>query len=166
MATQVPRQAIYFTKTFLAASARHGFSGGLKKAAAGANPVLMGIEAASAVLRAVDSYLQLCQARAHRDGLSALIPEEQRRLKLERKQLEEDINLARREMAQIALVRQAMGRMTLGCVALTRHCMDELTIIRNSDLPDIQAFEDTLERLMEADRALRRSLEYFNNSVS
>ncbi|MOA00327.1 hypothetical protein D3C78_1196850 [compost metagenome] len=166
MATQVPRHAFYFTKTFVFAASRHGIAGGLKRATAGANPLLMSIEAASAVLGAVDSYLKLRQARAHRDGLKVLIPKEEKRLELEREALAQDIDLARREMQQAAAVRKTVGRMMLTCVQLTRHCLDELTLIRSSDLPDLQAFEGTLERLMEADQSLRRSLEYFNSSIA
>lgn len=166
MGNQLPRHAFYFTKTFISAASRHGIAGGLKKAAAGANPVLMSIEAASAVLGAIDSYLSLRQARVHRDGLKALIPKEEKRLELERKALAQDIELARREMTQAAAVRQVVGRMTLRCAQLTRHCLDELALLRNDELPDAQSFDMALERLMEADQGLRRSVEYFNTSVA
>lgn len=166
MSTQIPRHAFYFTKTFISAASRHGISEGLKKASAGANPVLMSIEAASAVLGVIDSYLKLRQARVHRDGLKALIPKEEKRLELEREALAQDINLARKEMAQAATVRQVVGRMTLRCVQLTRHCLDELSLIRSSDLPDARSFDSAFERLMEADQGLRRSVEYFNTSVN
>ncbi|MDF3932197.1 hypothetical protein [Pseudomonas citronellolis] len=166
MAPQIPRHAFYFTKTFISTASRHGVANGLKKAAAGANPLLMSIEAASAVLGAVDSYLKLRQARAHRDGLKTLIPKEEKRLELEREALAQDIDLARREMQHTAIARQAVGRMMLSCVQLTRHCLDELALIRSSELPDLQAFEETLERLMEADQGLRRSMEYFNSSTA
>lgn len=166
MSPQIPRHAFYFTKTFISAASRHGIKEGLKKASAGANPVLMSIEAASAVLGAIDSYLKLRQARAHRDGLKALIPQEEKRLELERAALAQDIDLARKEMEQAAKVRQVVGRMTLQCVQLTRHCLDELSLIRSSDLPDARSFDSAFERLMEADQGLRRSVEYFNTSVN
>lgn len=71
MGTQLPRHAFYFTKTFISAASRHGIAGGLKKATAGANPVLMSIEAASAVLGAIDSYLTLRQPIHRMDHMTA-----------------------------------------------------------------------------------------------
>lgn len=166
MTTRLPRQALLFTRTFAQEAARYGLRKGAARASAAANPALLVIEAAGAVLGAVDAYLQLRTARERRDGLARLIPLEEERLGLERDRLRETVEVARRELAQHRQVRQRIGELAVQCARVYGGCWDELQAIRRADLPDIEAFDTTLERLEQAQAGLRRGLALFNSTVS
>ncbi len=162
MTNRMSPHAWVFTASFLREAKRHGLRVGSARAASRVSPALLVIEAAASMARAVDSYLQLCTARAHRDGLERLIPLEERRLERERQQLAETLDLARRELETQRAVRQRIGELVLICAQAYRACLDELQAIRAADLPDLEAFDRSLEQLEEAQADLRRAFEQFN----
>ena len=141
MANHVPRHALTLMASSAKLAAKHGLKKGLSKAAAKANPALMVIEAAVSVAEAVNSYLQLRKAREHRDGLQRLIPHEEERLRLERQQLAEQLDLAKEEIAQKKDIQRRLGELVLACGRACRTTWTELHAIRNSDLPDLEAFD-------------------------
>ena len=143
---------------------RHGLKRGVTKAAAKANPILMVLEAASSVLEAVDSCLQFCKAREHRDGLRGIIPEEQEKLRLEREKLSEELDLAKTELNASDEIRKRLGRLTLSCASAYGAVWDELHAIRTAELPDIDGFERRLDNLDESWRQFKAALEYYNDS--
>lgn len=87
MTIRVPRQALSLMTNTAVMASKYGLRKGMAKAAAKANPALLLLEAAVSVADAVNSYVKLKEARAHRDGLERLIPHEKKRLELERKKL-------------------------------------------------------------------------------
>jgi hypothetical protein len=146
-------------------AAKHGLKKGLSKAAAKANPALMVIEAAHSVAEAVNSYLQLRNAREHRDGLQRVIPHEAERLRLERQQLAEQLDLATKEIAQKKDIQQRLGGLVLVCGIAFRTTWTELHAIRTSDLPDLEVFDSQLLSLEGAWSDLKHALQNYNETT-
>ena len=150
MATRVPRHALIFMASSARLAAKHGLKKGLRRAAAKANPTLLAIEAAVSVVDAVSSYLNLRAAREHRDGLQKLIPYEEERLRLERQQLREQLDLAKEAIEQREDIQRRIGELALACSRVCRTTWDELEAIRSSELPDLEAFDSQLQSLENA----------------
>lgn len=164
MAARIPRHALSLLGRTARLAAKHGFKGGLTRAASKANPALLVIEAVVSVAEAVDSYLVLARAREHENGLRRLIPHEEERLRLERKQLSEELTLAREEVAQKQDMQRRLGALVLLCGRALTLAWAEIHAIRSSDLPDLEAFAEELEMLDSAWSNVRRALANYNNS--
>ena len=143
---------------------KHGLNKGLTKAVSEINPALLVIEAVVSVAGAVDSYLKLSQAEVHRDGLRRLIPHEEERLISERKQLSEQLELAKEEIALKRDIQGRLGELALVCANTCKLAWAELHAIRSSDLPDLEAFDQQFEKLDSAWSDLRHALENYNES--
>ncbi len=148
MATRVPRHALVFMASSAKLAAKHGLKKGLTRVPA--NPTLLAIEAVVSVADAVSSYLNLRAAREHRDGLQKVIPYEEERLRLERKQLREQLNLAKEAIKQRKDIQRRIGELALACSRVCRTTWDELEAIRSSELPDLEAFDSQLQSLENA----------------
>lgn len=164
MTTRVPKQALTLLANTAALASKYGFKKGMGKAAAKANPALLLLEAAVSVADAVNSYLKLREAKAHRDGLIQFIPQEERRLELEREQLSEQIDLARKELAQRSQLQERLGKLVLTCHSAYRTAWYELHEIRSSDLPDIEAFDEQLIELEDVWAELKHALQNYNET--
>lgn len=164
METHVPKHALTFMASSARLAAKHGLKKGLTKAAAKANPALLAIDAVISVAGAVDSYLKLRVSREHRDGLRKFIPLEEERLKLERQQLGEQLNLAKEEIKQKKDIQKRIGELVLICSQVYRATWNELHAIRSSELPDLEAFASQLQSLEDAWNDLRYALENYNET--
>jgi hypothetical protein len=164
MANHVPRHALTLMANSANLAAKHGLKKGLSKAASKTNPALLVIEAAVSVAEAVNSYLQLRKAREHRDGLQRLIPHEEERLRLERQHLEEQLDLAKKEIAQNKDIQRRLGELVLACGRACRTTWTELHAIRASDLPDLENFDTQLRTLEGAWSDLQHALQNFNET--
>lgn len=158
---RIPRHAISFLSAAARLAAKHGLKKGLAKAAAGANPLLLALEAAVSVLEALDSFIKLEQARAERDGLRELTGREAQALQLEREKLAEEIRLAEAEMANHKDIQKRLGSLMLACSCALSHVWNELQTIRSADLPDIVAFEHRLDQLFITWQQLQRAQSYY-----
>ena len=163
MANYPPRHALTLMANSAKLAAKHGLKKGLSKAAAKANPTLMIIEAAEAVIKAANSYLQLRKAKEHRDGLRRLIPHEEERLRIERQQLAEQLDLAKTEITQKKDIQRRLGELVLACGKTCRTIWTELHAIRNSDLPDLEEFDAHLCTLENAWSDLQHALQNYND---
>ena len=143
---------------------KHGLKKGLTKAAVKANPALLVIEAAVSVTEAVNSYLKLRAAWEHREGLRGLIPHKEERLRLERQQLSEQLDLAKEEIEQKKEIQRRLGGLVLACGRACGTTWNELHAIRSSDLPDLDAFDKQLRMLESAWSDLRHALENYNET--
>ncbi len=164
MATHVPRHALTFMASSARLAAKHGLKTGLTRAAAKANPALLAIEAAVSVADAVSSYLNLRAAREHRDGLQKFIPYEEKRLRLERQQLGEQLDLAKEAIKQRKDIQKRLGELVLACSCVYRTTLDELEAIRSSELPDLEAFDRQLQSLEGAWTDFRHGLKNYNET--
>ncbi|MBC7190768.1 hypothetical protein [Marinobacter sp.] len=164
MATRVPKQALSLLANTVVMASKYGLKQGIGKAAAKANPALMLLEAAVSVADAVNSYLKLKEAKARRNGLSQLIPHEEKRLDLERKQLAEQIELAKKDLAQTSRLQERLGKLVLACSSAYRTAWDELHALRSSDLPDIEAFDAQLIELEDVWGELQHALQIYNET--
>nr|WP_289073654.1 hypothetical protein [uncultured Halomonas sp.] len=164
MATRVPKQALSLLANTAVLASKFGLKKGVAKAAAKANPALLLLEAAVSVADAVDSYIKLKDAKAHRDGLSQLIPHEKRRLELERKKLAEQIALTKEELAHKTNIQEQLGRLVLSCSSAYRTAWDELHAIRSSDLPDIEVFDAQFLEIEDAWSGLQYALQNYNET--
>ncbi|SAK99986.1 hypothetical protein AWB78_05865 [Caballeronia calidae] len=160
-----PRHALTFMATAGRMATRYGLKKGLSRAAAKANPVLMVIEAAASVAEAVQSYLTLREAQAHRDGLRELIPHEAERLRLEREALKTQIDNARAELDSRIEVQKRIGELVLTCSAAVSTAWSELNAIRSADLPDIEAFDRKLDELDAANQQFRHAIAIYQDDV-
>lgn len=165
MANHVPRHALTLMASSAKLAAKHGLKRGLSKAAAKANPALMVIEAAGSVAEAVNSYLQLRKAREHQEGLQRIIPYEEERLRLERQQFAEQLDLAKEEIAQKGDIQRRLGELVLACGRACSTTWNELHAIRASDLPDLEAFDHQLRTLENAWSDLQHALQNFNDTT-
>ena len=164
MSVRVPPEAIRFMATTGRLAMKSGLKAGLRKAAAKENPVVMLLEAASSVAAAISSYLELRDARTRRDGLIQLIPHEAERLRVERQTLEHNLELARAEMNQRQRLQERIGALVLTCSVAYRTTWEELSVIRASELPDVEAYERHVEELDAAWQQLRHALANFGDS--
>ena len=166
MAPPVPRHALTLLANSAKLATRHGFTKGLGKAASKANPALLVIEAAVSVADAVNSYLKLREAKAHRTGLRELIPHEEDRLRLERHKLIEQLGLAKEEIAQKKDLQRRLGELALACGKAWRTVWTELHAIRTSDLPDLEAFDRQQQVLEDTWADLRHALGNYNETTA
>jgi hypothetical protein len=164
MSARIPRHALTFMGNSARLAVKHGLKKGLTRAASKANPALLVIEAVVSVAEAVDSFLKLSRAKEHRDGLLRIIPHEEERLRLERCQLSEQLELAKEDIAQKMDTQRMLGKLVLVCANTCRLAWVELHAIRSSDLPDIEAFDRQLEMLDSAWSDLRHALGNYNES--
>lgn len=164
MAARIPRHALTFMGSSARLAVKHGLKKGLTRAASKANPALLVIEAVVSVAEAVDSYLNLSRAREHRDGLRRFIPHEEERLRLEREQLAEQLDLAKEEIALKKDMQRRLGELVLVCASTCKLAWAELHAIRSSDLPDLEAFDRQLDMLDSAWSDLRHALGNYNES--
>lgn len=144
---------------------KYGLKEGVGRAAAKMNPVLMVIEAAASVAEAVNSYLKLREAQAHRDGLQQLIPHDAEKLRLERAALNEELALAKAEIDQQMQVQQRIGALALACSSALSTAWSELEAIRSSELPDIEAFDRNLDEVDTAWQQFRHALSLYREYV-
>lgn len=161
---RIPRHAISFLSAAARLAAKHGLKKGLAKAAAGANPLLLALEAAGSVLEAVDLFIKLKQARTERDGLSEVTRQEAQALQVEREKLAEQIRLAEAELANHRNVQKRLGSLMLTCSCSLSHVWNELRAIRSADLPDIVAFDHRLDQLFITWQQLQRAQSYYYES--
>ena len=160
----VPRQAISFLGTAARLAAKHGLKKGFAKAAAGANPALLALEAADSVLAAIDSLIKLRQAHADRDGLRDLMHREAETLRLERAKLAEEIELGQANLAHHRRIQKRLGSLMLACSDALSRIWNELQAIRSADLPDIVTFENQLDQLFIAWQQLQRAQSLYYES--
>ena len=146
-------------------ASKFGLKRGIAKAAAKSNPTLLLLEAAVSVSDAVNSYIKLKEARAHRDGLSQLIPHEKDRLELEREKLTEQIGLAKKDLVDKSLIQERMGRLVLACSTAYGTAWNELHAIRSADLPDIEAFDVQQINLEDVWSELQHALQNYNETT-
>lgn len=165
MTARIPHQALSFGVQAAKLAARHGLKSGVAKAASRANPVLMALGAAEAVLDAANSWLKLKAARVERDGLKALIPKEDATLKAERQILKEEITLAREDLRQEHEVRERIGKITLLCAQICSELTREMLEVRNSELPDIARFDQLSNQKDLAWAKMQDALDYYNRSI-
>ena len=164
MSIRIPRQALLLLKNTVVMASKYGLKKGMAKAAVKANPALLLLEAAVSVAEAVNSYINLKEARLHRDGMTRFIQHEGKRLELERQKLADQIALAKQELSNNRKVQQRMGELVLACSAAYRLVWDELHAIRSSDLPDLDAFDTQLIELEDVWRELQIALQYYTET--
>lgn len=164
MTVHISRHALTFMGNSAQLALKHGLKGGVKQAASKTNPALLVIDAAVSVAEAVDSYLKLSRAKEHRDGLRKVIPLEEQRLEIERKQLSEQLKLTKEEINQKKDIQRRLGELVLLCANTCRLAWAELHAIRSSDLPDLDDFDRQLTMLDDAWSDLRHALENYNQS--
>jgi hypothetical protein len=165
MATHIPKQALSLLANTAVLASKHGLKQGMAKAAVKANPALLVLEAAVSVAGAVNSYLVLKEARVHRDGLSELLPHEEKKLEAERELLAKNIELAKRDIAQKEKVQERLGNLVLACSSVYRTVWNELHAIRSSDLPDIEDFDAQLIELENVWSELKHALYNYNEAA-
>jgi hypothetical protein len=163
---RVPRHALTFLASSAKLAARHGLKKGMVKAASKANPALMVLEAAVSVAEAVNSYLKLRQAREYRDGLRRILPHEEERLRLERKKLAEELDLAKSAIDQRRDIQRRLGELTLACATACQTIWAELHAIRSADLPDLDAFDQKLGELEASWNQLRHALANYHDTTA
>jgi hypothetical protein len=163
---RVPRHALTFLASSAKLAARHGLKKGVGKAAAKANPALMVLEAAVSVADAVNSYMKLRQVREHRDGLRRILPLEEERLQTERKQLAQELELAKSEIDQRGDIQRRLGELTLACASACQTIWDDLHAIRSADLPDLGAFDRKIDELEASWNQLQRALTNYNDTTA
>lgn len=167
MVTRVPRHALMFMASSAELAAHYGLKSGVAKASAKANPALMVLEAVGSVAEAFNSYLKLRQADEHRDGLSRYLPLEEERLRNYRKQLNEELDQAKKEIDQQKDIQRRLGELTLTCAYAYNVMLQELHAIRSADLPDIEAFEMKIDELEASWNQLMRALaNYYDTATS
>lgn len=164
MTIQPPQHALTFMVSTTTLAMKHGLKRGIAKAAAKASPPLLVIEAATSVAGAVNSYLKLRQAREHRDGLRRILPYEEERLRLEREKLCKELEEAKTAIDQRREIQKRLGALTLACASAYRMTWDELQKIRTAELPDIEAFDSTLEKLEDEWRQFQHALANYSDS--
>lgn len=165
MAQHIPKHALTFMASAARLATQHGLKAGVTKAAGKVNPTLMVIEAAVSVLEAINSYLKLRKARAHRDGLRQVLNHEEERLRLERDKLSDQLDLAKSEIDQRQRIQRRLGELVFACAQACRSIWSELYAIRSADIPDIEAFETEVAKLEDAWGQLQRALSYYNQTA-
>lgn len=165
MATQIPKQALSLLANTAVLASKHGLKQGMAKAAAKVNPALLVLEAAVSVAGAVNSYLELKEARVRRDGLAELLPYEEQKLKAERDRLQSNIDMAKRDIAQKVKVQERLGSLVLACSSAYRTAWDEIHAIRSSDLPNIEDFDAQLIELESVWSQLKHALYNYNEAT-
>ena len=164
MTIQPPQHALTFMASTTTLAVKHGLKRGMAKAAAKASPPLLVLEAVGSVAGAVNSYLKLRQAREYRDGLRQILPYEEERLRLEREKLCEELEEAKTKIDQRQEIQKRLGALTLACASVYRTAWDELHALRTAELPDIEAFDSTLEKLEDEWRQFQHALANYSNS--
>jgi hypothetical protein len=163
LSQRIPHHALTFGAHAVKLASRHGLKMGIAKAAARINPVLMVIEAGVSVLGAIDSWLTLKAARAHRDGLRSTIGKEEAKLELDRRK--EELMLARANLDQELALRQRIGKINLLCAQACQEIFREMRVIRQSEIPDIDQFERLNDELEAAVTRMRGALDYYNRTT-
>jgi len=165
MTTPTPKHALRFMAGIAQEAQKLGLRKGIGAAAAKANPIIVMLEAASAVTGVVDSILQYRTAAAHRDGLRDLLPVEAGRLEAERAQLKLQIERAQADMAQRQQVRDRLAQLIKACVGAVRVTWDELARLRDDDLPDLDRIDAMTAELDDAWRQFQTALEYHHQTT-
>ena len=164
MTIRPPQYALTFMASTTKLAVKHGLKRGIAKAAAKANPPLLVLEAVGSVAEAVNSYLKLRQAREHRDGLRQILPHEEERLRLEREKLCKELEIAKTAIEQRQKIQERLGALTLICASVYRRTWDELHALRTAELPDIEAFDSTLEKLEDEWHQFQHALANYSDS--
>lgn len=164
MAVQPPKYALTFMASTTKLAVQHGLKRGIYKATARTNPALLVLEAVGSVTKAVNSYLELRQAREYREGLRQILPYEEERLQLEREELCKELEMAKTAIDQRREIQERLGTLTRVCASACSTIWEELHAIRTAELPDIEAFEHRLEDLEGAWHELRHALANYSDS--
>lgn len=164
MTAPAPKHALRFMAGIAQEAQKLGLRKGLGAAAAKSNPVVMVLEAASAIVGVVDSFLQYRTAAAHRDGLRDMIPSEAGRLAAERAQLALQIERVRADMDQREQVRDRLVQLVKACVGAVRMAWDELSRLRDDDLPDLNRIDAMTADLDDAWRQFQTALEHHHQT--
>lgn len=167
-----PRHSIRFIGHAARLAVKHGLRRGVRKAATGANPALLALEAADAVLGALGSYADLKRSEATRDGLrreatairqqtSALCDELDTihdRLQAERETLKERLDQAEERADHDDEVRRAVGRVIAACQTAVAEALHAINDAYDEDLPDLDAIDSLQRELQSAQRQFRSAL--------
>ncbi|KPN91534.1 hypothetical protein [Pseudomonas nunensis] len=152
------KQTLIFMTHTARYAGQYGFKSAVAKAGARVNPALMVLEAAGAVLEAVNSYINLKNAEAHRDGLKKTLSSESNRLAIQRQELALILESAKRDIERQADINRRISELVIACAISCKGAFEELLHIRQSDLPDLDAFDRVYEQLEEAHDHLRQAL--------
>lgn len=167
-----PRHSIRFVGQAARLAAKHGLRKGVGKAVAGANPALLALEAADAVLGALGSYADLKRSEATRDGLrgeAAAIRQQTAalrkeldtihdRLQAERDTLKETLRQAEERADHDDEVRRAVGRVIAACQTAVAEALHAINDAYDEDLPDLDAIDRLQRELQSAQRQLQSAL--------
>lgn len=164
MNNTIPRHALTFMYDSAKLARQYGLKKGVAKASSKVNPALLVIEAAVSVFEAVNSFINLRNAKEQRDGLKKLIPHEKKRLQIERELLAEQLNLAKEELEQKRDLQKRLGELVFSCGQACRTALTELHAMRSSDLPDIDDFDSQLEKLESVWMDLQGALQIYNET--
>ena len=163
--SRAPRHALRFVGQAARLAAQHGVRAGVRRAAASTNPALLALEAASAVLDAVGSFIELKEARAVRDGLereTALLRETiatlEERLREERQAVGLHADQTREREAYNDDIREALNGVVRDSLSLVARALRAVNDIHDDDIPDLVAIDAASRDLARAQRGLLHSL--------
>ncbi len=166
MARAVPKQTFKLLASISEQVASFGVRKGIASATAKANPALLVLEAAEAVLNAVESFYRYRTATVHRDGLSQLLPQEEQRLNAEREKLRLQVASAKAEMEQLQKIQHLLGQLVAACAEAVRGAWKGIDLMRQEDLPDFDGIDERAEHLDEAWGQLQSALTQYQRNVN
>ena len=147
---KIPRNTLIFLSSSAKLAVKYGLKEGFTKAATTTSPVGLAIDAATSVVSAIDSYNKLKTKKVHREKLKESIKLEEKRLKLIRSELSNQINIARKELSQELDIRLRLGKLTYMLAKACSLIIEELEDIRKSELPEFDVYDRKLTDLTNA----------------
>ena len=161
VATHVPYRSIQFMAQSGKLAAEHGLRKGMAKAAAKANPALLVVDTVLSIADCIHSFIQLAEAREIRDSLARenrLLVE---KLKTQRQELVEQVEVARKKLDIHRERREALAGLVKTCQELFSETMKLFTEARSADLPQLEKLEMLEDRLHEDWCQLKRALNVY-----
>jgi len=163
---RTPHYALRFGRLLATEMLEHGFRQGASRAAAKVSPVLMVLEAAASVADAIDSYLQYCSTKVHRDALKELIPLEEVQLRAVREQLGHEIERIRCDMGTQQHKQLRLGALFKLCAHGLRMTWEELENLRRADLPELDLIDRQTGQLEDAWHDFKRATAHYQELTS
>ena len=162
----ISRRSLTFASNTARYATKFGLKKGAQKAATKVNPTLLVIEAGISVANAVQSFYQLKEAKAVRDGLEDYIPKVKKRLEVERKALIEQAKILKAELDLKKEKQAEITKFVLLTVQFYSDAVSEVEKIRGLDIIDEKELDRAEKDLEKQWRIFQKALRVYTEIIN
>lgn len=162
----ISRRSLTFAANTASYATKFGLKKGAQKAATKVNPTLLVIEAGISVANAVQSFYQVKEAKAVRDGLEDYIPKVKKRLEVERKALIEQAKILKAELELKKEQQAEITKFVLLTMQFYSDAASEIKKVKDSDIIDAKELDQKEKELAKQWRSFQKALRIYTEIIN